>query len=77
MASDIRNLIEEYQDEAVFQENQAAQWRGLCTAILIGFDDNDYTILRNELEAVADYTVDAVQDGDVVVVTLTKADDVT
>ena len=74
MASDIRNLIEEYQNEALFQENQAVQWRGLCTAILLGVDQEaaDFRILREELEAVENYTIEAVQDGDVVTITLTE-----
>ncbi len=86
MASDIRNLIEEYQDEAAFQENQVVQWRGLATALVLqsltpdGYldeENNSWFVGSSTLEQIQDWNIDAEQVDGEVVITLTKADDVT
>ncbi len=82
MASDIRNLIEEYQAEALFQENQAVQWRGLCAAFILDWRDDQesereaFTLGSDVLVEVQRFDLNAIQQDDgSVLVTLTKAGD--
>ncbi len=80
MPSQMMDLIEEYRIETMFYQNQSDQWRGLVAAILltegIGLDSVDpFLVPLNQLERAKNYLVDAQQDGDDVVVMLTKEPD--
>ncbi len=75
MASEVRSIIKEIENELAQAEYQAAQWRGLATALALDGDrSSPYYIRPSTLEEIKNWDIDAKQapDGEVVV-TLTKA----
>ena len=76
--SEIRNLIDEYRQDAVFQRNQASQWRTLAVALALQVEGSEmeWTIESPELESASAYTLEAIQtDKNGIRVTLTKTSD--
>ncbi len=81
MASDIRSLIKEIEYELAQAEYQAAQWRGLSTALVLQApgtqeDPLPFYVRASTLEEIKNWNIDAEQsvDGEVVI-TLTKVGD--
>ena len=81
MASEVRKLIAEIERELAESQYQAAQWRGLSTALILQaqyeVDDegnSPYYVSSSTLEEIKNWDIDAEleKDGDVVI-TLTQA----
>ena len=81
MASDIRSLIKEIEYELAQAEYQAAQWRGLSTALVLqdAFRENREVgypvfVTSSTLDEIKSWNIDAEQSADgEVVITLTEA----
>ena len=77
--SDMKNLIDEYRNDAVFWEGQADQWRSLATALALdGFLPLDaeesvlWTVPKTTLELAANYILEPKQLKKGVKLSLTK-----
>ncbi len=80
MASDIRSLIKEIEHELALAEYQAAQWRGLATALVLQAateeDPLPFYVRSDTLDEIKSWNIDAEQSADdEVVITLTKVPD--
>ncbi len=84
MASEVRNIIREIENELAQAEYQAAQWRGLSIALVLQHadeafrapEDGAYYVSDSTLDQIKNWDIDAEQSAnDEVVITLTKADD--
>ena len=73
--SEMKNLIDEYSNDARFWEGQSNQWRALSIALLLRleYDNGEYVIPANVVEQTANYDIEAEQsDSGEVTVTLTN-----
>ena len=73
--SEIKNLIDEYSNEAVFWENQANQWRRLATVLAMEADKEEWTIQDPEIRDASAYELLVEQIDDDISVRLIRIDD--